>query len=262
MNKKLRKILNSAAAVLFWLIAWEIIAVIIDKEILLPTPIKVIQRLFGLFAETEFYLSVFSSLLRITSGYLIGIIVGCILAYAAFFSKTIKTLLSPMLTVIRATPVASFIILALFWMGKSLVPVFTSFLMVLPIIFSSIFRGLESTDKNLSEVADVFNFGFFRRLKLLYIPSSVPSFVSGAKTSLGLSWKAGIAAEVLCSLKHSIGGNVYSAKTYLESVDLMAWTLTVIIISLLLEALISASLSAFIQKYTVSEVNEIVSRNQ
>ena len=88
----------------------------------------------------------------------------------------------------------------------------------------------------------------------MLIPSALPSFVSGAKTALGLAWKAGIAAEVLCSLKNSIGGKVYQSKLYLESVDLMAWTLTVIIISIILEAVISHSLKRIVKRFTVTDV--------
>lgn len=249
MSKK-RKAAEIFVSALFWLAVWEIISLIVGKEIILPSPLRVLKRLFYLLGTSEYHVSVLSSLLRISIGYLLGTVFGSVLAYASFFSRALGVLFSPLFTVIRATPVASFIILALVWMGKELVPAFTAFLMVLPIIYGSVLTGLESTDAALAEVAEVYSFGFFKRLKLLYIPSSIPSFAGGAKTALGMSWKAGIAAEVLCSLRNSIGGNVYTSKLYLESVDLMAWTLTVIVISLVLEVLISSLFSAVLKKYT------------
>ena len=51
-----------------------------------------------------------------------------------------------------------------------------------------------------------------------------------------------------------IGGKVYQSKLYLESVDLMAWTLTVIIISIILEAVISHSLKRIVKRFTVTDV--------
>lgn len=54
-------------------------------------------------------------------------------------------------------------------------------------------------------------------------------------TSLGLAWKAGIAAEVLCTPKGAIGTQLYNAKIYIETTDLFAWTFVVVILSLLLE---------------------------
>lgn len=253
--KKFRKTIGFIAAVVFWLAVWEALSLFINREILLPSPYKVIKRLTELLCEKDYYISVSSSLIRVLLGFAGGAVIGYILGFAAFFIHPARVLLDPLLTVIRATPVASFIILALVWIGKTLVPSFTAFLMVTPIVYSGVIRGLESTDKQLYEVTKVFHLGFAAKLTVLYVPSSLPLFISSCKTALGMAWKAGIAAEVLCSLKNSIGGNVYTSKLYLESVDLMAWTLTVIILSLLLEKLLSFSLGGISEKYTVTEIS-------
>lgn len=252
--QKIRRIAEVILSAAFWLVVWAALSYAVGKEILLPSPVRVFARLFELMGTGEYYGSVFFSLARISLGFIIGTLAGCLLAYFSFTSKTVEILVSPMLTVVKSTPVASFIILALVWMGKERVPVFTSVLMVLPVVYSSTLSGFRSTDKNLAEVACVYGFGYFKKLRLLLIPSALPSFVSGAKTALGLAWKAGIAAEVLCSLKNSIGGKVYQSKLYLESVDLMAWTLTVIIISVILEAVISHSLKRIVKRFTVTDV--------
>ena len=250
--QKIRRIAEVILSAAFWLVVWAALSYAVGKEILLPSPVRVFARLFELMGTGEYYGSVFFSLARISLGFIIGTLAGCLLAYFSFASKTVEILVSPMLTVVKSTPVASFIILALVWMGKERVPVFTSVLMVLPVVYSSTLSGFRSTDKNLAEVACVY--GYFKKQRLLLIPSALPSFVSGAKTALGLAWKAGIAAEVLCSLKNSIGGKVYQSKLYLESVDLMAWTLTVIIISIILEAVISHSLKRIVKRFTVTDV--------
>lgn len=244
-------------SVLFWILIWELISLVVAKEILLPSPIKVIVRLYELLGTAEYYSALLGSVFRVFVGFVVGTVIGCITAYLSFVSDLVATLFNPMLTVIRSTPVASFIILALVWMGKEKVPVFTAIIMVIPIVHSAMLSGLNSTDKALAEVADVYNFSYFKKLRLLYLPSALPSFASGAMTSFGLAWKAGIAAEVLCSLKNSIGGKIYTSKLYLESVDLMAWTLTVIVVSLILESIMSHLMTPIIRRYISDEVGGV-----
>lgn len=227
---------------------------IISKEVILPSPVAVIIRLTELLCEKEFFISVAMSLLRVIAGYAVGVVVGALLAVISFYSGFASIILSPLFTMVRATPVASFIIIALVWIGRETVPSFTAFLMVLPIIYSTTLTGLRSADKSLLEMATVFKFSKIKKLKLLYIPSAIPSFLGGAKTSLGLAWKSCVAAEVLSSPKFSIGGEIYDSKLYLETTDLMAWTVCVIILSLIFETIISISTSSVYKKYTIREV--------
>lgn len=109
--------------------------------------------------------------------------------------------------------------------------------MVVPIVWGNVKKGLDQVDGALREVALVFDFSFWKKLKILYVPSVLPYFVAGCTTSLGLSWKAGIAAEVLCRPSASIGNEIFLSKSYLETVDLFAWTAIVVILSVLIEKL-------------------------
>ena len=146
--QKIRRIAEVILSAAFWLVVWAALSYAVGKEILLPSPVRVFARLFELMGTGEY--CVFFSLARISLGFIIGTLAGCLLAYFSFASKTVEILVSPMLTVVKSTPVASFIILALVWMGKERVPVFTSVLMVLPVVYSSTLSGFRSTDTNLA----------------------------------------------------------------------------------------------------------------
>lgn len=245
----------------FWIFLWQVLSLIVDKEVLLPSPTAVLRKLFELFLHAEFHKAVWMTLFRVVLGYLFGLLLGAILAIISFYSSSVRYILSPMFTIIRATPVASFIILALVWLGRDSIPTFTALLMVMPIIYANTMTGMSSASKSLSEVADIYRFSGIKKLRLLYLPSAVPFFISGAKTSLGLAWKSAVAAEVLCNLKLSIGGAIYSSKNYLETTGLFAWTLCVVILSLILEKLISLTTSSVYKKYTVGEVAENATAN-
>lgn len=237
-NSLLKKTAIGAAVLLFWLAVWQIAASGVGKEILLPSPLRVFSRIGEFIMTVDFWQSAGGSLLRILVGFAAGVVSGVILGFLCFRLKAVYYLFSPIMTLVRATPVASFIILALVWLSDIRVPSFTAFLMVLPIVCESSYTGFSLTDKNLAEMEQVFRFSFFKRLTTLYIPSFLPYFYSAVKTSLGLSWKAGIAAEVLCTPANSIGKRLYESKIYLETVDVFAWTAFVIILSLILEKLI------------------------
>ncbi len=235
-TSKATRLVRAAFVIIFWFTVWLVAAWIVDKEVLLPSPLSVARVLFSLLLSPEYWLSIGASLLRVLIGYLLGCVIAAVISVACFRSSAADALLSPVLSVIRAVPVASFIILALVWLGRSRVPSFSAFLMVLPIVSGNILTGLRSADKDLLEVCQVYRFNWTKTVHLLYIPAVRPYFLSAARTSLGMAWKAGIAAEVLCSLSASIGGQIYESKVYLETPALFAWTITVICISMLIEA--------------------------
>ena len=137
--------------------------------------------------------------------------------------------------VIRATPVASFSLLVILWVVTGWVPVVVSGLMVLPVVWGNVSRGIAQTDPLLLEAARAYRFSRWKTVRLVYAPSVLPYFASACHTSLGLAWKAGVAAEVLCQPRLAIGTQVYFSKIYLETPALFAWTLVVLILSFLLE---------------------------
>ena len=227
-----------AAAVLFWLLVWHTAAKLLDSELLFPTPAATIIRLCELAKESDFWLAVCHSLARILAGCTLGIFFGSLLGLVTAMSRVLYELFNPLLTVVRSTPVASFIILALVWIKRDNVAVFIAFLMVLPILWGNVSRGIAECDRGLIEMAHIFGFSKKDMLTKIYLPSVRPYFFAGCTTALGLSWKAGVAAEVLSLPKHALGSELYYAKNYLETPTLFAVTLVVILLSLILELLL------------------------
>lgn len=121
---------------------------------------------------------------------------------------------------VKAVPVASFIILILIWVPSRNLSIVISFLMVLPVIYTNVLNGIRSTDPKLLEMARVFRIPLFRRIRYIYLSQLLPFLRTGFSLSLGLCWKAGVAAEVIGIPKGSIGEKLYEAKVYLETPDL------------------------------------------
>lgn len=218
-------------AVVFWLIVWEIMARYIGQEILLVSPVTVLLTFFKLALTPAFWNSILFSFSRIILGFTLALIAGIILAAISSACVYIRELLKPLMAVIKATPVASFIILILIWISSRNLSIIISFLMVLPVVYSNILQGIEGTDSQLLEMACIFRISRFRRIRYIYFYQLLPYFKTACSLSLGLCWKAGVAAEVIGIPDGSIGEKLYESKIYLQTAELFAWTLTIILLS-------------------------------
>ena len=231
----MRRIGRVLLPVLFWLGVWQLAAAAVGQELLLPGPAAVGRRLLELAAGAVFWQTALASLLRIFGGLLLGVALGALLAGLTAWVPLLDWVLTPAVKVVRATPVASFILLVYLWVERGRVPGLISALMVLPVVWGNVTRGIAETDPRLLELARAYGFGRGRTRRRIYIPSVLPYFASGCRTALGLAWKAGVAAEVLCQPQNAIGTQIYNTKYYLETPSLFAWTLVVIALSFLLE---------------------------
>ena len=224
-------------AVAVWLLLWQLASMAVGLPLLLPSPLAVLLRLGQLCTGADFWLTVASSLLRILLGFLLGVLFGTALAGLCWRFRLIDVLARPLLGVLKSTPVASFIILALVWVKTSWLATVISFIMVLPLIYANVREGIDSADRQLLEMAQVFRLSRRKTFRYCYLPAILPFFLSAVSSALGFAWKSGIAAEVLGRPARAIGSQIYDSKIYLETPDLFAWTLVVILLSVLLERL-------------------------
>ena len=231
----MKKIVRSALIAVFWIGVWGLGAKIVGLPLLLPGPVDTLTALIRLAKTATFWQSTGSTLLRVAAGYAGAVACGIVLAAVCGKVGWIDALLSPVRTVIRATPVSSFIILVLLWMARSRVPAFISFLMVLPIVWTGVQEALRAVDGNLLEMGSMYRLSRWKRFRYIYVPSVRPALISACVTGLGFAWKSGIAAEVIAQPAFSVGKYLNDSKVYMETADLFAWTLTVILLSMLLE---------------------------
>lgn len=235
MRRKSNRLLVWAAVAVFWLTVWAMLSGKVNEEILLPSPAKVGQTLWAMWQTATFWRSVARSLLRILGGFIAAVAAGTALAVCTSYCRPLNALLSPLLHIVRAAPVASFIILAYVWIRVEILPAFIAFLMVVPLVWSNVSEGIRNTDRKLLETAQVFRIGRWKTLTQIHLPSVRPYFVAACTSGLGFAWKSGIAAEVICTPANSIGKQLYSAKAYFETPEVFAWTVTVVLLSVLLE---------------------------
>ena len=222
-------------SVLTWIIVWQIISILVEHDVLLVSPVTVFLKLLQLVREPGFWQSVSYSFIRIAAAFFLATLSWVIFAALSARFRRIEEFLAPFMLIVKATPVASFIILVLIWIPARNLSMIISYLMVLPIIYTNVLSGIRSTDIKLLEMAVVFEIPKRRRITHIYVSQVLPFFQSACLLGLGLCWKSGIAAEVIGIPKGSIGERLYTAKIFLATPDLFAWTLTIILISVIFE---------------------------
>ena len=230
----IRRMLGALA---FWLVVWEACYRAVGQDLLLASPGQVANYLLH-GVNVRFLQCVGMSLARTAAAYVLGVAIGAALAVLAKCVPLLRALIQPMLAVIRATPVASFIILALIWFGSRNLSVFIALVMVFPVIYSNTLQGIKSADGALLEMARVYRVPFSRRLGYIYAPQVKPFLLSGCSVALGMSWKSGVAAEVIGVVGGSIGERLYEAKVYFQMTDLLAWTVVIVVCSVGFEKLV------------------------
>ena len=241
-TQTIRKIISSwgvrLGVLAFWLVIWQIVAVTINQDIVLTSPIQTIQTLLSLAQLREFWVSIGLSLLRIFVGGALAFTFGSLLAFLSFRYKLVKLLFEPLISTIKSIPVASFVILLLIWVRTPYLSISISFLMALPIIYIAVLEGLLGTDQKLIEMANVYQIHGWYRVKAIYLSQLMPSLKTATSLAMGFCWKSGIAAEVIGLPTFSIGEHLYNAKVYLDTPALFAWTLVVIVMSVLGEKIV------------------------
>ena len=229
--------IRMAVIVVFWLILWEIADRVIDNRIILVGPTHIIMALVDQVQQSDFWITCGASFLRIAIGFILSFIGGFVLALVCYKYKIIRDFLEPIMIMLKNVPMISFVIMLLIWVGNQALTIYLSFLIVLPIIYTNTLQGLESVDVQLLEMAQVFHLAPWKKFMFIYRPAFMPFVLSASKLALGMSWKSGIMAEVIGTPKPSIGREMYAAKTYLQTSNLFAWTIVVVIMSVLFEVL-------------------------
>lgn len=238
----------TALSLLIWIGIWWLVALRVDKAWVLPTPPMVAKAMKELLFDKDFLVSCFASLSNMVGGWLWGVLAGTALAVLTYRFWVLQILFSPLLTVVRATPVASFIMLLWVFLVKESVPTVAVGLIVLPIVYANVYKGFCETDSKLLQVGKIHRFGIWRMAKYIYIPSVMPYFLSSLLTSLGLGWKAGIAAEVLCTPEGTVGRYLFLYKRDILTPELFACTFCIVAICFVLEKLLAAIVHALAGK--------------
>lgn len=238
-NIHIKPYIPYCCSIVFWIGLWQFAANAIGNELFLPSPIHVWKELTGGFLlSRDVIRSIFTSLFHISKGFFLGLSVGVAFAIVSAMWEPVRILLWFPIKLIKTIPVASFVILALLWRDSSELSVILPFLMVVPTIYIHTLTGIRQMEKTLLEMAEVFQVSLFRKIRYLYFPEVLPHIASSASIAVGMAWKSGIAAEIIGLSQGTIGNRLYQAKIYLNTPEMFAWTILIVILCMICEGII------------------------
>ena len=246
MSSKLYKKASFAFLIFaFWIAVWYLLALLINNKFLLPTPHSTLFALIDLTKSKLFYKAILYSFLRVFFGVIFGIVISIFLALISYKFSWIRELLSPLITIVKATPVVTFITLLWIMLSGNTLTVLIAILMVVPIVWQNLLNGFDAIPKELSELCDVFEFSKRKRFRILIMPILMNYFFPAVIAAIGLAWKAEIAAEIIAYTKNSIGQHIYDARYHLFTDEVFAWVSVIVCFSIILEVLAKKLLRRF-----------------
>lgn len=225
---------------ILFLIGWEIVALVVDNSLLFPNLIDISTALKNIVIGENFVYTIWNTLSRLFLGIFFAIIFSVILGTLSYKYEIVNILLRPFTIFLRAVPTITIIILVLIWSSTQRVPIVVGFLILFPILYEGILGGLNGVDRNLLNMSKVFKVKLARVIKDIYIPSVYYHISSNIPSYIGLTFKVIIAGEVLSQENLSIGGEIFINKIYLESSNIFAWIIIIIVLNYILEQSLKA----------------------
>lgn len=228
MTERVKAVAAVGAVAAFWLAAWMLVAALVAQPLILPGPGAVVVALLRLVRDAGTWAILAGSGARILGGLALAAVCGGVLAGVSSRSRAFARLVAPALSFVKATPVACVVVLLLIWLGSARVSIAAVFLMALPGVYFSLVEGLTQADKPLKQMFRLHGVRGWRLFCAHTWREVLPFVLSCAKAVIGMSWKAGVAAELIGMATGTVGERIYQAKLLIETADLLAWTVLVV----------------------------------
>lgn len=241
---------HKGGSLLLALVLWEVAARMVKQSVLLAGPLAVLRAIATIVTDKAFLVIVLHSMGAVMTGFLLALTVGVVLAVCSHKIPHFETFLWPYMSVIKATPVASFIVLCLVWFPVGKLSVIVSFFMVLPVVYTNVYSGIRSIDQKSLEMAKVYHVTGSRFLFGIVMPQMKPYLNAVIEIGTAMAVKSAIAAEVIGTPNQTIGQMLYEAKIYLSTSELMAWTVLIIVESVILEKILTVFFILLTNKMT------------
>ena len=228
MTERAKAMAAVGAVAAFWLAVWIFAASLVAQPLILPGPGAVVMALLRLVCDAGTWVILVGSGARILGGLALAVACGGVLAGVSVRSRAFARLVAPALSFVKATPVACVVVLLLIWLGSARVSIAAVFLMALPGVYFSLVEGLAQVDKPLEQMFRLHGVRGWRLFCAHTWREVLPFVLSCAQSVIGMSWKAGVAAELIGMAVGTVGERIYQAKLLIETADLLAWTVLVV----------------------------------
>ena len=196
----------------------------------LPAPGSIVIGFVEIVRSGEIWTHAAASLWRIAVGFGLAVLVSLVMGLGAFASRTARGVVTDLLAILNSTSVFVWIVISLIWFGlSSWAPIFTTFMITLPVVASNLVEGVAAVDRRLLEMGDVYRLGAREKFTAIVIPSTLPYLVAGMKVGFGLALKVSVVAEIF-GVTSGIGYVMNYSREILATQMVFVWALVMILI--------------------------------
>ena len=211
------------------LVVWEAVSRRYGAYVM-PSPRSVAQGLAAVVLTGEVWTHAGASLYRIAIGFGSALVVAVLLGLASFLWRPARVAVADVVTVLNATSVFVWIVVSLIWFGlTNMAPIFTTFMITLPVVAANVLEGVGSVDRRLLEMGDVYRLSGWRKFTAIVVPSTLPYLVAGMKVGFGLALKVSVVAEIF-GVTSGIGYVMNYSREILATRMVFVWALVMILI--------------------------------
>ncbi|WP_353094138.1 ABC transporter permease subunit [Tissierella praeacuta] len=219
-------------------IIWILLSRIVNNEVIFPTLKSIFISLVDIIKNPNFLIIIGYSLLRSFIGFIISLSLAVIIGILSGISKIIYNLMIPIINFLSSVPTMAIIILTLIWLNNEFAPMFVGFIMVFPILYETVLKGILNIDKDIITMAQIYKVDKKTIIKDIYIPSIFISLSNIFSSALGINLKMVIAGEALSQPKYAIGSNLQLQKIYLNTSGVFAWIIIILIIAKIFKSIL------------------------
>lgn len=226
---RLQPVLLGSLLPIILIIAWELLSrAEVFPSYQLPAPTVILKTIAGLAADGSLWGHVGITVYRVFIGFLIGTAVAVLLGSIVGFYKKAEQLFDPMIQAFRSIPSLAWVPLFILWMGIGEPSKVTMIAVgVFFPVYLNVVSGINGVDRKLIEVGKMYGLNTFELIRRVILPASLPSFLTGIRSGLGLGWMFVVAAELMGASSGLgyllvLGQNTLSPETILASIILFA----------------------------------------
>ncbi|GAB4440364.1 MAG: ABC transporter permease [Cyanobacteria bacterium J069] len=181
------------------LLLWEVLSRVgVFPSNLLPAPTAIAATLWELTASGELLGHILATLGRMLLGFALGTVVATVLGALTGYSPVARRLLDPLLQALRSIPSLAWVPLFILWLGIGETSKFALIAVgVFFPVYLNLMTGIQGVDCKLVEVGRVYRFDQFQMIRRIFLPATLPSYIVGLRSGLGLGWMFVVAAELM-----------------------------------------------------------------
>jgi sulfonate transport system permease protein len=176
-------------------------------------PPKVIfETLVDLLKSGDLLRNLAISILRISTGFLVGSVAGLLFGAAMGISRTFEDYVGPLFHGLRQIPVLAWIPLLMLWIGigEQFKICFIAVTAFYPMALNAS-EGVKGVSTSYLEVGHIFEFSRLKQFRTIILPAALPAIFTGLRLSLSISWMAVVGAELVAA-SEGIGFMMYTGR--------------------------------------------------